>query len=67
MKNPELCDFCNRTREVLDKLKVHLIVGPKQSDGTIPYVCGECIVKERNKMIEDGIIRIGKDGKRIKE
>lgn len=67
MKNPQLCNFCSRTREALDKLKVSLISGPEQKDGTIPYLCGECITKERNKMIEDGIIRVGKDGKRIKE
>ena len=67
MKNPELCDFCNRTREALDKIKIPLIAGPEQKNGTIPYVCGECITKERNKMIEEGIIRIGKDGKRSKE
>ena len=65
MKQPELCDFCSRTREVLDDIKIPLIVGPEQSDGTIPYICGECITKERNKMIADGIIRIGKTGKRI--
>ncbi len=67
MKNPELCDFCSRTREELDKLKIPLIVGPKQEDGTIPYICGECITKERNKMIADGTISIGQNGKRLKE
>lgn len=30
-------------------------------------VSGERIIKERNKMIDEGIIRTGKDGKRIKE
>lgn len=65
MKQPELCDFCSRTRKALDDLKIPLIAGPEQDDGTIPYVCGECITKERNKMIEDGTIRIGKNGKRV--
>ena len=67
MKQPQLCDFCSRTREALDKLKVPLISGPEQDDGTIPYLCGECITMERTKMVADGIIRVGKDGKRIKE
>ena len=66
-ETPVVCGLCSRTKEQLDKLKVAIIQGGEKEDGSIPVVCGDCIIKERNRMIEDGTIRVTNDGKRIKE
>lgn len=64
-ETPVVCGLCSRTKEQLDELKVLIIQGGAKEDGSIPVVCGDCVTKERNSMIEEGTIRVTNDGKRI--